>query len=132
MCGVMPSSTVASTHAPCWRPPAMSRAPFWMASSNQTLHADRGMLAISGPMRLPFFLRGSPAVIESASSAKPFDKAVGDVFMHDDTFRGHADLFPGRRRHRRPRARAGFFDIGVIEDDHRRLAAEFQAMPSLR
>ena len=106
-------------------PPATSLAPLLTASSIRLCDAARGIGADQRAQRRhgPCADRRRPAIRPCAASL--VDERVGDLLVDDDPLGRHADLAlvhegaEGRGVHR-------LVDVGVVEHDQRRLAAEFE------
>ena len=116
--------TVADISVPSLRPPATTLAPLLTASLIRAWMRAAASMPISDPSGvLP--LRGSPATSDPAFAASFGHEGVGDLLVDDEALGRHADLALVHERAERSGGHRGV-DIGVVEHDHRRLAAEFE------
>ena len=124
---VTPVSTVGSKKLPpsAWRlPPTTTLAPFCTASAMCSSTFSTAFMSISGPITTP----GStplPTFIAPAASARRLRERVVDAVLHQDAVGADAGL-AGIAVLRGDRALDRHLDVGVVEHDERRVAAEFQ------
>ena len=120
--GVTRSTTVASMIVPLRFPPATTLAPLATASAiSSSMRSAAPRLTTEPSTTWP---RGSPPAAPRALGELG-DERVGDRFVDDDPLGRHADLaLVGERAEHRGVDRR--VEVGVVEHDQRRLAAEFE------
>ena len=115
--------TVASTIAPVRVPPATTFPPFAFASAiSSSIRSAAETLTSEPNTTCP---RGSPAVSAFARFASFSTKASATEVVHDQAFRGHADLplvHEGAEHCSINRS----VEVGVRQHDERRLAAQLE------
>ena len=116
--------TVADISVPSLRPPATTLAPLPMASSISAWMRAAASVPISDPSGvLP--LRGIAGDQRSGFGREFCHESVGNLLVHDDPLGRHADL---ALVHECAEGRSGdrCVEVGIVEHDHRRLAAKFE------
>jgi hypothetical protein len=81
---------------------------------------------MSGPISVSGSIPSPTRTFEQAG--QPRADLVGHPALHQDPRAGHAE-FPAEGRDPRRQQRNGCVEVGVVEDDHRRLAAELEVHP---
>ena len=123
MSGVTWSSTVASTTVPVRLPPATSLAPLADRIGDQRVHL-LGRLAADQRAQHDMAARIAGRQFRGARG-ELVDEFVGDLLVDDQPLGRHADLalvHEGAEHRGIDRA----VDVGVVEHDQRRLAAELE------